>query len=89
MSAKNDGGPAYPAILVPPGDPRWPREPGMSLRQWYAGMAMEGWLGSWVRELGGNAAEEATEAKRVAQLAFAIADALLEIEAQEADQAEE
>ena len=84
MSAKNDGGPAFPPYLM---SRTYPELHGMSLRQWYAGMAMNGWLGSYVMEMGDDATQ-AIAAARVARVAFAIADAMLEFEANEAKEAE-
>jgi hypothetical protein len=39
--AVNDGGPAFPQAIDDMGTLR-ARTPGMTLRQWYAGMAMQG-----------------------------------------------
>lgn len=51
---KDDGGPAFPNQPIPPGegtfcDQRFfwshkPATPGMTLRQWYAGLAMQGFI---------------------------------------------
>ena len=41
--AKQDGGPAFPSVGEGFGNPTY-SAPGMSLRQWYAGMAMQGLL---------------------------------------------
>ena len=43
---KNDGGPAYP---VDRGNPRDPQ--GMSLRDWFAGQALAGFLASLPKEM--------------------------------------
>ena len=42
MSKENDGGPAFPSIFTQPGVRA---EDGMSLRDWFAGMALQGTIG--------------------------------------------
>lgn len=44
MSARDDGGPAFPseAVYNGPGETLRPPYSGMSLRQWYAGKALAG-----------------------------------------------
>ena len=48
MSAKPDGGPAFPRPATVVNDTtrmdRIGEQPGMTLRQWYAGMALQGLL---------------------------------------------
>ena len=49
MTTKDDGGPAFPVSgknSAWDGDPSrgWYTNPGMTLRQWYAGKAMQGML---------------------------------------------
>jgi len=39
MSGVNDGGPAYPVICE-----EWPNQPGMTLRDWFAGQALAYWI---------------------------------------------
>jgi hypothetical protein len=39
---KDDGGPAFPCT----GNPEWPFDHGMSLRDYFAGMALQGLLAS-------------------------------------------
>lgn len=51
-SQSNDGGPAFPRPIsedrrhgdLPDGNEMIPEQPGMSLRQWYAGQALMGYL---------------------------------------------
>lgn len=54
MSARGDGGPAFP---VGSGDMRDPT--GMSLRDWFAGMALQGILASSGRLKAADAASDA------------------------------
>ena len=46
MSAPNDGGPAFPNLELRHtcGDPIIEASTGMSLRDWFAGQALAGWL---------------------------------------------
>ena len=61
--AKQDGGPAFPAVTKSD----YPREKfGMSLRQWYAGMAMQGLLAHYGHQ-GDN----------LAPTAFSVADDMI------------
>lgn len=66
MSAPNDGGPAFPV----PSDGRAEGDPGMSLRDWFAGQAMDRF------KFGGYARSE-VESVRAAEAAYRIADAML------------
>jgi hypothetical protein len=70
MSEINDGGPAFP-------DPRRANHAGnpegMSLREYYAGQALNGWLASWPN----GTFVEASTVERVAQSCVVLADALL------------
>jgi hypothetical protein len=76
----NNGGPAFPHGALPSGKTpdglEWkdvPPQGGMSLRDWFAGMALQGILSNaWIAERFGAA--EATRAKD----AYAFADAMLE-----------
>ena len=85
----DDGGPAYPVTfqhmqdehpLLTSVEQRWE---GMTLRQWYAGMAMQGFLGHptwWVDGEGEDIAplaDPGSECEAVAQFAFKMADAML------------
>lgn len=73
MTNKNTGGHAFPTQT-------WEydggnqvlqyQEPGMSLRDWFAGLAMQGWIVDSMRF------DEAS-IKRAAQFAYAMADAML------------
>jgi len=66
MTAKNDGGPAFPSV-----DGRYAGSLylGMTLRQWYAGLAMQGYLAS--------GCEQENPEFRLSAWAFAIADAMI------------
>lgn len=78
--AKNDGGPAFPAEYIDrtTGN-RWP-EPGMSLRDYFAGQALQG----LIPEIAGNLANEADHRlapkamRNGALLSYMIADAMIE-----------
>lgn len=74
-----DGGPAFPRIAYfPDGD--YINEPGMSLRDWFAGMAMQGLCGSPVEiqqaiiEAGGGAKAGVIPYSKAA---YELADAML------------
>lgn len=75
--AEKDGGPAFPQSY-------WSQHPapGMSLRQWYAGMAMQGIIASYANPAATGYPND--EADKVAKAAFQFADALLAHEAKEA-----
>jgi len=82
----NDGGPAFPSDEEG-GNIQFPYHmTGMTLRQWYAGMALQGILASpvWMRNIEitkGITAEKVKEL--VAALAHGQADAMLAHEAKE------
>lgn len=69
MSDKNDGGPAFPINHPHCPDP----STGMTLRQWYAGMAMQGVIASGT--VTGNDFNETS--KEVSGFAFGVADAMI------------
>jgi hypothetical protein len=62
---KNDGGPAFPIPPIDngPGNIKSQAKPGMSLRDWFAGMAMQGLL---VHDDEGVISEAARDAYRYA-----------------------
>lgn len=70
MTTTNDGGPAFPFISGVDDDET--HYSGMSLRDWFAGMALQGHLASY-------AGPECTSPKpeRAAQECYAYADAML------------
>lgn len=75
MAEINDGGPAFPlskdAALDPVTDMSGADiSSGMSLRDWFAGQAMAGWLACY-------APGDAVKAPGVARFAYEIADAML------------
>jgi hypothetical protein len=70
----NDGGPAFPQEIVPAGRDF---HEGMSLRQWYAGVALAAL--NWT-----NLPIEDHFAKEVARSAFMIADAMIAQESESA-----
>jgi hypothetical protein len=44
LGALGDGGPAFPAVAYEGIGGAWTYQPGMSVRQWYAGLALQGLL---------------------------------------------
>lgn len=42
MTKKNDGGSAFPRVSINPGAHISESDPGMSLRDWFAGKALQG-----------------------------------------------
>lgn len=82
---KNDGGPAFPEpFALGPNDDLYPSIPGMTLRQWYAGQALAGFLASGgylslARSFGGESAEktDAVVNRSIAEGMFALADAMI------------
>ena len=77
--AINDGGPAFPQSEAPDCGELvsnvYPESGGMTLRQWYAGLAMQGFLSSDVKE--------SLNERNTPQLAFAMADAMIAYELEE------
>lgn len=72
---RDDGGPAFPVT-----EKHLQEEyPGMTLRQWYAGMAMQGMLS----DRHGHRVEFEGDENAVAHRAFACADAMLAHERRE------
>ena len=68
MSARNDGGPAFPSIGEGFGNPLY-SAPGMSLRDYFAAQALPFCLA----EFGSNAEDQ----RQFAEAAYQIADAML------------
>lgn len=74
---KDTSGPAFPSQeLDGQGCPRTELHPGMTLRQWYAGMAMQGFLSD---------PNYCPDPKSTAMDAFNIADAMLAQEKRDAE----
>lgn len=70
MSKINDGGPAFPeAIAVGPAGDVYPGMGGMSLRDWFAGQALAGYIAN--AEFGGS------KSSIVAVDCYGLADAML------------
>lgn len=70
-----DGGSAFPQINDTPGYPAWP---GMTLRDWFAGQALSGWLASF-------GPDDAVKAEQVAKFSYEIADAMISIREEDLD----
>jgi hypothetical protein len=65
MSAPKDGGSAFPFVIPAPST--YHTEPGMSLRDWFAGMALQGFL----------VAEPTMQDAKAAEWSYALADAMI------------
>lgn len=83
MSAP-DGGPAYPGPIdyKQDGSPVWGGDRGMSLRDWFAGQALQGWLsgpcqGDVLAEYEDDDAVFKQHQAAVAKAAYGYADAML------------
>ena len=73
MSKINDGGPAFPTLGNVSHNSDWITEDGMTLRQHYAGLALQGVLaGYW-----GNASMGGLDPSMIANEAVQQADALI------------
>lgn len=75
MAAKN-GGPAFPVSYSSDGNP------GMTLRDYFAGQALAGWLAGiagadWMREYDGEDLAFVEHQRAVAETCYAYADAML------------
>lgn len=78
QAAPGDGGPAFPVPEFPmPNGKGWlePDRLGMSLRDYFAAAALQGWLASYSRK-SAHPVEDATQ-ETVAADAYAMADAML------------
>ncbi len=72
MSSVNDGGPAFPR----PGDEYDAPQPGMSLRDWFAGQALVGEL-IWQNERSIAHGTNCLDATGTAYRCYAVADSML------------
>ena len=70
MNTPNDGGPAFPFHIQHPNGDEW-KETGMTLRDWFAGKALQGLL------IRGALGTHAIPAVLYAFDAYALADAML------------
>ena len=71
----NDGGPAFPVTCEQSVSGISPT-PGMTLRDYFAAAAMQGWLASYDGKSGHPAGTDGG-GRRVARLSYAIADAMI------------
>lgn len=77
----NDGGPAFAQVEVV-GDPEFPGlnraqlVGGMTLRDWFAGQALAGWLASFVDTVA-HPGSKPEYAEEVARVSYNMADAML------------
>ena len=67
MSKTNEGGPAFPHMMA---DGHKDYAPGMTLRDWFAGQALAGFLASKAHSTSFHPSEDA-------EYVYAIADAML------------
>ena len=86
MTEKDDGGRAFPyggQMMNPDGKWAQDGDPGMTLRQWYAGLAMQGLLASTMDERGATAIRAVAKdqgkgvVEVVASTAIGFAEALI------------
>lgn len=82
MAATTDGGPAFPVPVSADsgGGLNYARDPGMSLRDYFAGLALQGELASQHPETSHEEAKEyafPAERKRLAGWCYAMADAMV------------
>jgi hypothetical protein len=78
MSKIDDGGYAFPRAATETNNPNMFFEPqeGMTLRDYFAAAALQGWLASWP-EQGTPHPSENYNALNVANLSYRMADAML------------
>jgi hypothetical protein len=70
MSNTNTGGPAFPTKAYDLERQTLVREEGMTLRDYFAAKAMQGWLASFTSEMQPNP-------ERIAEFCYEMADAML------------
>ena len=68
----NDGGPAFPSVGEGFGNPSY-SAPGMTLRDWFAGQALQGLIASRCGPANGGSVTDSW----VAENAYIVADAML------------
>ena len=75
-----DGGPAFPGMWQQEPAGNWMWETGMTLRQWFAGMALQGIIASPKNHSieVNHKKVYVTSAEEISQAAFAYADAMLQ-----------
>jgi hypothetical protein len=66
----DDGGPAYPAQFEKTDHPAWHQSEGMSLRDWFAGQALQGLMASCVHE-------DTPDPQYAARSSYRYADAMI------------
>ena len=77
MNAPNDGGPAFPTKreALDPRATGWSMQEGMTLRDWFAGMALQGYLAG--RNHHPTSDPSGFEATKSAKQCYGYADAML------------
>lgn len=71
----NDGGPAFP-VTDEQSASGISASPGMSIRDFFAALAMQGWLASWPSSVA-HPSNRLGDERVVARLSYAIADAMI------------
>jgi hypothetical protein len=71
----NDGGPAFPHDIQELGNAHRTAQPGMTLRDWFAGQALAGWLASY-GESACHPVSDGAQADSAAH-AYEMADAMI------------
>lgn len=75
MTTRNDGGPAFPRRALSGGDHGYPvQSDGMSLRDWFAGQAMNAVV---IGVLTNGEVPKRSDDDRIARTAYQLADAML------------
>lgn len=72
-----DGGPAFPEMIRSPDGELIGMESGMTLRDWFAGMALQGDLAGETEHFRTEATNKHTREENLAINAYRIADAML------------
>jgi hypothetical protein len=70
------GGPAFPTDVAYREDGEWHKDPGMTLRDWFAGMAMSGLYGSSRSPVNKDGIPDSSP-DNVARIAYAVADSMI------------
>jgi hypothetical protein len=80
MKDKDTGGSAFPNITP---DMNVDGGPGMTLRDWFAGQALAGWLASYSKDAHHPASEGENQSEHLAGFSYDLADAMMAERAKE------
>lgn len=75
MSKENNGGPAFPELGNVGYNSEWQNEPGMTLRDYFAAKAMQGWIASFPADACHPAVSGICD--KLAKQSYELADAML------------